>query len=737
MAPPIPITRAEYAAKFGAVPTPAANTNADWRFAPDGVLEMTTGSSFRDSAQPIPITRAEYAAKFGRNATGQSPLEVAVGGVGNLANAGTLGFGDEILSGLASPIAAGLSQFTDQPMGIQEAYSRILPDLRGDIAGFREENPIVATGQDIVGALTLPLGSFKAADGVLKTAAKLSAEGAAYGAGYGFGEGEGGLDSRLENALSDARNGAIGGALLGGSGKALAKGVGALAQNAPKWAQKASNEAFGASVADFTKSTRQDGLLRTKGGFKTELEQHFNTLRKNGILKGAKSAEDILQNHDAQSTPLAKQLNKYLNIADRNLKGKKVYPKQFTHAEAFITKRAPKDEVPTLKKELAKYIESLKTEGDGTIRELQDQKRILYNKVYPEGGKTREGLDQAIAEDLKVAIEAFTDSLLPKNLANAVKTTNRKLAPYEATRRLLETKVTQEATSKTHNKVKAFFRTSGGWGTPMLGGAYVAGIPGALVGAGLGKATQFGMSPAGSGLRATTHKHIGDAAKWAAKVGRKDRLLPAVGKISGSVADSASELLHSDKDSIPRQSKKGLLQSESLGMQQGTKPNQVVPLQRQLDTPSPLNDAAIPVPTQYEKQPISYTPKIIKEMTKELPPIVRAVMKVESNYNPRAVSKKGAQGLMQLMPAIQEAFGVTDPFDPVQNINAGIKLLQEESERFKDPRLALAAYNAGSPAVNRAIKKAGSRNYSAVAKFLPRETQQYTTKVFNEYRNLV
>ena len=87
--------------------------------------------------------------------------------------------------------------------------------------------------------------------------------------------------------------------------------------------------------------------------------------------------------------------------------------------------------------------------------------------------------------------------------------------------------------------------------------------------------------------------------------------------------------------------------------------------------------------------------------TQSLPPrLVHSVIKVESNYNPLAVSSKGAQGLMQLMPATARRFGVANAFDPVDNIQGGAKYLRYLLDLYRgDYPLALAAYNAGEGAV--------------------------------------
>jgi soluble lytic murein transglycosylase-like protein len=84
------------------------------------------------------------------------------------------------------------------------------------------------------------------------------------------------------------------------------------------------------------------------------------------------------------------------------------------------------------------------------------------------------------------------------------------------------------------------------------------------------------------------------------------------------------------------------------------------------------------------------------------PRLVRAVVQVESGYNPAAVSNKGAMGLMQLMPATALDLDVTSPFEPEENLRGGTEYLSDLIDRFGgDPTLALAAYNAGPGAVAR------------------------------------
>jgi hypothetical protein len=97
----------------------------------------------------------------------------------------------------------------------------------------------------------------------------------------------------------------------------------------------------------------------------------------------------------------------------------------------------------------------------------------------------------------------------------------------------------------------------------------------------------------------------------------------------------------------------------------------------------------------------SYQPLIREIAARHAVPakLVEAVIRVESGFDPRAVSHRGAQGLMQLMPATAAQLGVRDVFDARQSIDGGVRHLRQLLDRYGDVRLALAAYNAGEKAV--------------------------------------
>jgi membrane-bound lytic murein transglycosylase B len=102
------------------------------------------------------------------------------------------------------------------------------------------------------------------------------------------------------------------------------------------------------------------------------------------------------------------------------------------------------------------------------------------------------------------------------------------------------------------------------------------------------------------------------------------------------------------------------------------------------------------------------------------PLLVQALIQVESNYQPRARSNKGAMGLMQLMPATARAYNVRNAYDPKSNIDAGVRKLKSLIDKYRVFDLALAAYNAGEGAVER---------FKGIPPY--RETQTYVSRILS------
>ena len=143
-----------------------------------------------------------------------------------------------------------------------------------------------------------------------------------------------------------------------------------------------------------------------------------------------------------------------------------------------------------------------------------------------------------------------------------------------------------------------------------------------------------------------------------------------------------------------------------------------------------LNRDSNPQTADYPRNSKTFTPEEIDAAIEKAasrhnvdPNLVRSVIKVESDFNPNAVSRKGAMGLMQLMPQTARQLNVKNPFDPQQNVDAGVRHLKKLLESYGgDIKLSLAAYNAGTGAVAR------SAGIPPIA-----ETQNYVRRITNIY----
>jgi len=139
-----------------------------------------------------------------------------------------------------------------------------------------------------------------------------------------------------------------------------------------------------------------------------------------------------------------------------------------------------------------------------------------------------------------------------------------------------------------------------------------------------------------------------------------------------------------------------------------------------------ISEAAYDLSYKEHRKPLFHTPYdvVIDAEAKRYnvdASLVSALIRAESNYQPQAVSRKGARGLMQLMPATARRLEVRRPFDPISNVRGGVRYLRELLDRFdQKPELVLAAYNAGENAVE---------SYGGVPPY--RETTGYVRRIFS------
>jgi hypothetical protein len=622
--------------------------------------------------------------------------EVFAGGMTSLLNGMSFGLGDEIVA----TGNAAWDKWAPQALGgtgesFGSAYDKWLASVRGDVSAFKKEAPVASPLIEIGGSISNPLGALgaiKKGAGVATNLGRLAGSGAAYGGLYGFGSGEGGVENRLKDA---AISGAVGGVLnpvLGGTAYGIGKGIEKFGDSAPNFF----NRSMGATKADFTQSANRAGLFKSDEEYSTYIGEALENLRtKHKILEKGTSEQSLLKAHTEKSNALSKEITSLLRQADQQIGATKIKPK-FKNAEQYI-KEAGVAEQEGLEAALQHYKDSLTKRGKGTLEGLHKEKQALYETAYPQlnNANLRKGLDRAIAKDIKEAVENVSDSVLPKDKAGKIKALNRDLGDFEETKHIFKREV---AKSEHFNPLQwgvDNWKTTGGFGVPIILGA-MSGEP--EKGIGYGALFAGAMSrPGQRALGKLAEKSLGVSGASPFVPNAKSVFSPLVSMANQPDKTQSKGDRQTSKDKIPTSMKKAVKESPGQGKGSSLKNVSLESLQS-----SPLA------------------------------PLIKAVIDVESAGNPKAVSPAGAKGLMQLMPANIEHFGVSDPFDPAQNIEAGTALLEEELERFGDVQLALAAYNAGSPKVMEAIKKAGSTDFTEVSKYLPDETKNYVPKVLKK-----
>ena len=188
----------------------------------------------------------------------------------------------------------------------------------------------------------------------------------------------------------------------------------------------------------------------------------------------------------------------------------------------------------------------------------------------------------------------------------------------------------------------------------------------------------------------------------------------AIGAGLGAVAAGAASLPDAERTvkTVVRADANGRLVRSTVVSPRVVHERVIAPMPVGLETPE------APEPAPAKAPPSNFREAVDRIAARnQLPPLlVHSVIKVESNYNPNAISPKGALGLMQLIPATARRFGVSNAFNPVENVEGGAKYLRYLLDLYKgDYRLALAAYNAGEGAV---AKHGGVPPYAETVNYL-------------------
>lgn len=505
--------------------------------------------------------------------------------------------------------------------------------------------------------------------------------------------GQAALDAGLPEVVGNVGGGMLPG-LIKAAGPKLAKS-----------AEKLQAAALGATKRQQSQSTsklgRKLGEWSEKTGYSTPLNQEIDSLRKQGFFKGSMEPDEVLKKASNEIDSISDDVTATLAQADKVRGAAKVYPK-WKKVDEYIESLKPGDQAAARAQAQAE-IEATEEALDGSLSSLQAVKKkfnIINKKYYDNAAKGphSENLDIAMADDLRSTIENGFDRIIKNDskatalsrrlgvgkeaLSGRVKNLNRKIKERFTLGKMQLENINAESAnyaSKGPDKVLKALSTasSAGGGAGAL--SLLAGID-PVSSLAIGTGAYLARTPKGQMLRAAGRRTIGK--------GMEKIPANSMTSVVGTAKNLASEIA----------------------------PEQVFREQPPEVSPTPVS-----------------TPQQLSQLIEQQDPLVRSVIAAESSGNPTAVSKTGAKGLMQLMPATAKAWGVEDPFDPIQNIEGGKKNLEAELKRFGDIRLALAAYNLGGTKLAAIIKRLGTDDYNRISHALPEETRKYVPKVMAMY----
>lgn len=527
----------------------------------------------------------------------------------------------------------------------------------------------------------------------------------------------------------------ISGAIAGGSIPAAASSVarGSVKaitgeRTAEEAAKALRNKAIGGRLSDFIRNAKKDyfdpllgstdevaGTIKGAADsslIETQLSKNIDEVISSGTFeKGAKTPKALYQANRGKMQEIGQSADAIVKKADEALGQIRIYPKKFEYAEAYIrSNRVPLEDKPRLLKMLNEAKQRYKSSiydsysDAGALSVWQKEKQALQNVAYKDD-KNREILEKYLGADIRKFVEEVADQVTEPG---ALKAINAQYAKHASVDPILERNaIGTEVATQGAKELMAQATTGGTRTGPSMRGAAAGASSGAILGA------PFGASGLGAGIGGLLGLGTGYA---------RGKMLEYVNSPGGqfALADFLSAMSSgSKKNELELLGKlfgpgltKSAAQSAAIGANMGDSKKKVV------STEEPEADP-MPTPTKQKESPIT-------EATLD------AVRWVESKNGKYKKSPAGAMGEYQFMPATAKAYNVDPTDDDPTDDRAGARaLLQDELKALGSLELALAAYNAGRPAVTRAIKKAGSKEWAKVAKYLPEETRLYVPKVLD------
>jgi hypothetical protein len=598
------------------------------------------------------------------------------------------GFLDEIAAGALTPYDALVAKLQGQDVSMSDIYNQNLAQNRAGLKQFQTENPVAAIGSEVIGAIASPINKLKlvAGAGKLANIGKAGLTGAMQGAVFGAGNAEGN-----ENILSGAGTGAALGGAVGGGLQAVISGAGVAGDTMKQLARGTKNKLYGLRYSDIQKSATRGAAGNADSGL-SRVEQALDDLVDAKQIK-AGSATDNLGAIQDQLDDIYSARSTVFNAVD-SVQPDPIVPKWETTLK-YIKNEVPAADRPKAMRLFEKYKNGVENES-ALISEFEKQKSIFQNlgknAMGPDGQETlaaniykNMGFDLKSAVDDELLKPVYKSKLGQEGLAT-VKQVRKEIADRVTLEPALQAGKSRESSTSFNDALIGMLKTTGGFGVPAIIGAQQAGPEGALAGLAAGAALR-----SNTGQQALIKLLQGGGAAGQA-LGNAQIATPA--------ARALASLLSGNEQT-----------------------QEIAPESQQSQQ---IVDDSFFADSEPE------TP--ISASTNKMDILLDSIRHVESRGNPKAVSNKGAMGAYQFMPATAKSYGI-DPFNEDESRGAARQYIEDEMQALGDIRAAIAAYNAGRPAITRAIKKADSSNFNDYKKYLPKETQEYVTLIETQFDN--
>jgi soluble lytic murein transglycosylase-like protein len=458
-------------------------------------------------------------------------------------------------------------------------------------------------------------------------------------------------------------------------------------------------ESFQPRKADLT-AARNALVEMPEGDSQTQLTKSLNNIIEGNILGKSRNPKKLESNLNAANSEIENQIQASLKSAEQKIGP--VPPPSFDNAQQYVLQGSvPANQMDNYFAEIANLQSSIAKEGKGSLVFLNRQRKSIGESWKNENASDA-GFWRAMYQDIKQHIEKY---------APEVQDLNKQKQDLVVVRPVIEqaSKASEKGLTL-KDAIRYFGYTTGGGAVPTLALATGNYPLAALISAGLGLAA----TPRGQQITGKALQNLGQTPASTLALSLAGKTVPGIAE--NNLTQTVPETVQKQVLPLTSEQRQKLLELRSQAL--SNTPPITEPTKEPQSIKVGKQNVSIPVGEQYAP-----------------PALVKAVMQVESAGKPKAVSPKGAAGLMQLMPATAKDLDVEDRFDPTQNVEGGSRYLQQQLAKYGKTDIALAAYNWGPRNIDNAIKKVkaeGKRvtwaNIMQVVK-VPMETRLYVNKV--------